>query len=198
MDTREQIRSSSLQEICRRNWKIVSTLSATALASIVLLSLLGHKPLTNWDEGIYAEISREMLSLGALVPHWNYQPWFEKPPLMFWITAALFKVFGVSDFWARAGSALSGVLTVALLHGWLARRNDALAAWLSTFILLSTFGFLHVCRVGEMDVLLSLGCCIALFGLTACLDWNLRRRYLFWSGLAIALMTKGAACIVLI
>ena len=198
MDTREQIRSSSLQEICRRNWKIVSTLAATALASIVLLSLLGHKPLTNWDEGIYAEISREMLSLGALVPHWNYQPWFEKPPLMFWITAALFKVFGVSDFWARAGSALSGVLIVALLHGWLARRNDALAAWLSTFILLSTFGFLHVCRVGEMDVLLSLGCCISLFGLTAIQDCKTNGWYLFWAGLAIALMTKGAACIVLL
>src|ERR1700742_3109221 len=139
-----------------------------------------------------------MLSLGVLVPHWNYQPWFEKPPLMFWITAALFKVFRVSDFWARAGSALSGVLIVALLHGWLARRNDALAAWLSTFILLSTFGILHVCRVGEMDVLLSLGCCISLCGLTAIQDWKLSGWYLFWSGLAIALMTKGAACIVLI
>jgi 4-amino-4-deoxy-L-arabinose transferase-like glycosyltransferase len=163
----------------------------------VLLPLLGHKPLTNWDEGIYAEISREMLSLGALVPHWNYQPWFEKPPLMLWITAAFFKIFGVTEFWARAGSALSGVCIVALLHAWLARR-DILAAWLSTFILLGTFGFLHVCRVGEMDVLLSLGCCIALCGLTAIQDRQLSGWYLFWVGLAIALMSKGAASIFLI
>ncbi len=139
-----------------------------------------------------------MLSLGVLVPHWNYQPWFEKPPLMFWITAAFFKIFGVSDFWARAGSAFSGVAIVALLHGWLVRRNDILAAWLSTVILLSTFGFLHVCRAGEMDVLLSLGCCICLFGLAAIQDRELDGWYLFWAGLAIALMTKGAACIVLI
>src|ERR1700744_1340202 len=101
--------SSSIQEICSRHWEIPSPLLATILACVVLLALLGHKPLTNWDEGIYAEISREMLSLGVLVPHWNYQPWFEKPPLMFWITAAFFKIFGVSDFWARAGSAFSGV-----------------------------------------------------------------------------------------
>ncbi len=160
-------RSSSLQEICRQSWTTVSTLLATLLACVVLLPLLGHKPLTNWDEGIYAEISREMLSLGPLVPHWNYQPWFEKPPLMLWITAAFFKLFGINEFWARAGSALSGVAIVALLHGWLTGRKDNLAAWLSSFILLSTFGFLHVCRVGEMDVLLSLGCCIALCGLTA-------------------------------
>ena len=98
---------SSLTDICNRNRGTASTLLATLLACIVLLTLLGHKPLTNWDEGIYAEISREMLSLGLLVPQWNYQPWFEKPPLMFWITAAFFKLFGVTDFWARAGSALS-------------------------------------------------------------------------------------------
>jgi 4-amino-4-deoxy-L-arabinose transferase-like glycosyltransferase len=191
-------RSSNLPDLYRRHEEIASTLLATILACIVLLPLLGHKPLTNWDEGIYAEISREMLSLGVLVPHWNYQPWFEKPPLMFWITAAFFKLFGVHEFWARAGSALSGVAIVALLHGWLMRRKDALAAWLSSFILLSTFGFLHVSRVGEMDVLLSLGCCIALCGLTTIHDRRLNGWYLFWVGLAIAMMTKGAASIVLI
>ena len=87
---------------------MISTLLATLLACTVLLPLLGHKPLTNWDEGIYAEISREMLSLGVIVPHWNYQPWFEKPPLMLWITALFFKLFGIHEFWARAGSALAG------------------------------------------------------------------------------------------
>jgi 4-amino-4-deoxy-L-arabinose transferase-like glycosyltransferase len=191
-------RSSSPQDFYVRNWRTTSTFLATLLACIVLLPLLGHKPLTNWDEGIYAEISREMLSLGVLVPHWNYQPWFEKPPLMLWITAAFFKLFGINEFLARAGSALSGVAIVALLHGWLTSRKDALAAWLSTFILLSTFGFLHVCRVGEMDVLLSLGCCIALCGLTTIQNGRPSGWYLFWAGMAIALMTKGGASIVLI
>jgi 4-amino-4-deoxy-L-arabinose transferase-like glycosyltransferase len=195
--TADTTRSPSLRDFLRRNRQTASTFLAALLACIVLLPLLGHKPLTNWDEGIYAEISREMLSLGLLVPHWNYQPWFEKPPLMFWITTAFFRIFGITEFWARASSALSGVCIVALLHGWLARR-DILAAWLNTFILLGTFGFLHVCRVGEMDVLLSLGCCIALCGLTAIQDRQLSGWYLFWTGLAIALMTKGAASIVLI
>ena len=193
-----QARLSSLQSLSSRSLRIVSTLLATLLACIVLLTLLGHKPLTNWDEGIYAEISREMLSSNPLVPHWNYQPWFEKPPLMPWITAIFFRLFGINEFWARAGSALSGVAIVALLHGWLISRRDTLAAWLSTLILLSTFGFLHVCRVGEMDVLLSFGCCLALCGLTAIQDYKLNGWYLFWAGLAIALMTKSAACIVLV
>src|ERR1700735_4634169 len=120
-------RDAGLHALIERNWGVISTLLATPLACLVLLPLLGHKPLTNWDEGIYAGVSREMLSLGFLVPHWNYQPWFEKPPLMLWITAAFFKLFGAHDFWARAGSALSGVAIVALLHGWLIRRKDTLA-----------------------------------------------------------------------
>ncbi len=181
-----------------KTWTALSTAAATLLACAVLLPLLGHKPLTNWDEGIYAEVSHEMLVFGPLVPHWNFQPWFEKPPLMLWITAAFFKLFGVTEFWARAGSAFSGVAIVSLLHVWLARRGDLLAAWLSTLLLLSTFGFLHVCRVGEMDVLLSLGCTIALCGLAAVQDRELSGWSLFWAGLAIALMTKGAACIVLV
>lgn len=191
------MRSIGLEGTSNRN-RNASTLLATLLACIILLTLLGHKPLTNWDEGIYAEISREMLSSNPLIPHWNYQPWFEKPPLMPWITAIFFRLFGISDFWARAGSALSGVAIVALLHTWLISRKSILAAWFSTIILLSIFGFLHVCRVGEMDVLLSLGCCISLCGLTAVEDRNFKGWYFFWAGLAIALMTKGAACIVIV
>ena len=183
--------------IANDRWKRFSTPLATILACAVLLPLLGHKPLTNWDEGIYAEISREMLTFGPLVPHWNYQPWFEKPPLMLWITAAFFRLFGVTEFWARAGSALSGVAIVSLLHAWLVRSGNTLAAWLSTLMLLGTFGFLHVCRVGEMDVLLALGCCISLWGLASVQDHRSAGWYLFWAGLAIALMTKGAACVVL-
>src|ERR1700734_2280721 len=117
-----QPRLSSLQSLGSRNLQIVSTLLATILACIVLLPLLGHKPLTDWDEGIYAEVSREMLSGSWLVPHWNFQPWFEKPPLTMWITAAFFKLFGVTEFCARAGSAFSGVAIAGLLHSWLAKR----------------------------------------------------------------------------
>ena len=176
----------------------LSTVLAVLLACVVLLPLLGHKLLADWDEGIYAEIAREMLGRNWLVPTWNFQPWFEKPPLMMWITAFFFKLFGVHEFWARAGSALSGVTIVGLLHGWLVRRFDRLAAWLSTVVLLSTFGFLHVCRTGEMDVLLALGCCIAVCGLSEIAQERVCGWYWFWGGFAIAAMTKSTASVVLV
>ena len=86
-------------------------------------------------------------------------------PLILWITAAFYKCFGVSELWARAASALSGVALAGLLHDWLVRLQGLLTAWLSSVMLLATFGFLHACHVGEMDVLLSLGMCLALIGL---------------------------------
>jgi 4-amino-4-deoxy-L-arabinose transferase-like glycosyltransferase len=183
-------------EIARpRRLALLSTSLATLLACAVLLPLLGHKPLAEWDEAIYAEVAREMLHGSWLVPHWNGQLWLEKPPLMLWITAIFFKLFGVTEFWARAGSAFSGIGIVTLLHGWLARTRDLLTAWLSTVILLATFGFLHVCHVGEMDVLLSLGCCVALSGLSQVQAGNRSGWYWFWLGFAIAVMTKGAAAV---
>ncbi|MBS1800190.1 MAG: glycosyltransferase family 39 protein [Acidobacteria bacterium] len=181
-----------------RRANFVSTGLVILFACAVLLPLLGHKPLADWDEGIYAEAAREMLGRSWLVPTWNFHPWFEKPPLMLWTTAFFFKVFGVHEFWARVGSALSGVAIVGVLHAWLSRRVDCMAAGLSSFILLTTFGFLHVCCMGEMDVMLSLGCAIAVCGLSEIAADNPRGWYWFWGGFAIALMTKGAASVVLV
>ena len=175
----------------------VSTLLAAALACIVLLTLLGHRSLAMWDEGIYAEIAREMLHRNPLVPTWNFHPWFEKPPLLFWITATFFRIFGVSEFWARAASAFSGIATTVILHRFLARRFGLPAAWSSSVILLSTFGYLHVCRAGETDALLALTETLALIGLIHVREGRLSGWLLFWVSFAAAFMTKGAASIVL-
>jgi 4-amino-4-deoxy-L-arabinose transferase-like glycosyltransferase len=176
---------------------IPSTLLATLTAALALLPLLGRKPLTDWDEAIYAQVSREMLNHSWLIPHWNTAVWLEKPPLMLWITAAFFHFFGVTEFWARAASALSGVILAGILHLWLARTRGTLTAWLSTLILLGTFGFLHSCHTGEMDITLALCCTIALIGLAQVEADSDSGWLLFWTGFALAAMTKGAASITL-
>ncbi len=181
----------------------VSIGMACGLAVVLFFVLLGHHPLAEWDEGIYAEVAREMLPNGAwsgswLTPHWNYQLWMEKPPLLMWLTALLYRMIGVSEFSARAISALAGVLTVGLLHAWLLKRFDALSAWLATLILLATFGFQHASRVGETDVLLSLCSFLALIGLARGRSSEPRGFLLFWIGFALAFMTKGMASLVLL
>jgi len=170
---------------------------AALLSAAVLLPLLGHKVLADWDEGIYAEVSREFLGRSWLVPHWHFQPWFEKPPFALWITAVFYRLFGVNEFWARFGSALASIGIVALIHAVALRLRGLLAAWISTLILLTTFGFLRVARMGELDALLTMGCLIALWGLAQLSNGEQRGWYLFWTGFAIAVMTKGAAAVTL-
>jgi len=173
----------------------ISLLLAALVSAAVLLPLLGHKALADWDEGIYAEVSREFLGRSWLVPHWHFQPWFEKPPLGLWFTAIFFRIFGVSEFWARAGSAFASIGIVALIHGFALRLRGVIAAWISTILLLSCFGFLRVARMGELDALLTLGSLLALWGLTKVAEGNLSGWYWFWIGFAVAAMTKGAASV---
>jgi 4-amino-4-deoxy-L-arabinose transferase-like glycosyltransferase len=165
------------------------------VAAVALVPLLGHKPLADWDEGIYAEIARELLGHRTLALSWHFQPWFEKPPLYMWLTAACFRLFSVNGFWARAVAAFSGIALTGLIHGLLARTRGLAAAWASTVILLTTLGFERACHLGEVDTLLTLGCYLSLWGIARIRSSKLDGWYLVWFGLAIAVMTKGAAAV---
>lgn len=126
------------------------------LACFLMFWRLGETYLTNWDEAWYADVSRTMAETGNfLTPMWNGQPFLEKPPLFYWLTALSYKVFGDSEFSARFISALSGVGTVGLLY-WFARKYWGLdVAIISSFILLSTPAFLWRARTGNLDSLLT-------------------------------------------
>jgi 4-amino-4-deoxy-L-arabinose transferase-like glycosyltransferase len=85
---------------------------------------LGAAPLMGPDEPRYAQVAREMYARGDWVtPTLGGHTWFEKPALLYWLMELAYWLFGVNEFSARAGSALSGVLTV-LLAGWAARRAE--------------------------------------------------------------------------
>jgi 4-amino-4-deoxy-L-arabinose transferase-like glycosyltransferase len=85
---------------------------------------LGEVPLLGPDEPRYAEVAREMFARGDWVtPTLDGRTWFEKPALLYWLIMCAYRLFGVTEFAARVGSALSGVLTVLLL-GLGARRAE--------------------------------------------------------------------------
>ena len=76
---------------------------------------LGHPRLIRTDEGRYAEIAREMVASGDWVtPRQNGYPYFEKPPLQYWATAAAFTVFGAHEWTARLWTALCGLCGIAI------------------------------------------------------------------------------------
>ena len=89
----------------KRRAGLIGATFAAALA--IFLAGLGRPPLFEPDEGRYAEVAREMLARGDFVtPRNDYVRYFEKPPLVYWTTAAAIRAFGRNEFAARLQAAI--------------------------------------------------------------------------------------------
>ena len=89
-----------------------------ALGAILLfVPFLGTTHLFDWDEINFAEASREMLvTHNYAIPQIGFEPFWEKPPLFFWLQVVCMKAFGVNEVAARLPNAICGVLTLLLLY----------------------------------------------------------------------------------
>ena len=86
------------------------------LGAVFYISFLGGVHLFDWDEINFAEISREMLITGEYTRVYiDFQPFWEKPPLFFWLQAGAMSVFGVNEFAARFPNAICGIITLVVL-----------------------------------------------------------------------------------
>lgn len=115
---------------------------------------LGNRALDDYDESGYAIVAREMLgSEDPLTPTYLGKPWFEKPPLQFWLMAASAKIFGVNEFSMRLPSAIFGILSIILIFLILLElTGDKEAAFLGGLILITIPIFLAAARHARMDV----------------------------------------------
>jgi len=83
---------------------------------IFFIPFLGRVHLFDWDEINFAESAREMIVTGNYHRvQVNFQPFWEKPPLFFWLQAGCMKLFGVNEFAARLPNALFGIITLVTL-----------------------------------------------------------------------------------
>lgn len=175
---------------------------AIAIAAVGLyLWNTGSIPLTDPDEGRYAEISREMIASGDwVIPRLFDVPYLEKPPLLYWLTALSFGVFGLNELAARLVPALmagAGILAVGLF----ARRVlHPRAGWLSSLVLATSGLYFILARAVVTDMLFTAGVTCALVQFFVAHrgyvgEW---RGYLaFWAFLAVATLAKGPAAVVL-
>ncbi len=113
------------------------------LGGCLLLGLLGFSPWGLWerDEGRYADAAREMLERRDFVtPRIDGAVFLDKPPLVYWVTAASLTLWGRSETGARFGQLLfaTGVLLVTRRIGillWDRRRaGSALLALASSLL----------------------------------------------------------------
>ena len=131
------------------------------LAAFNLTYRLGLESVEEWDESLYATTAWEMLRSGDLIgttfggqlDYYN-----SKPPLNVWLIAAMFATFGVNLVSLRAVSAACAWLTVLTLQMWTRREFGPTVSLLSSLVLSTSFGFihLHAGRSGNPDALLTL------------------------------------------
>jgi 4-amino-4-deoxy-L-arabinose transferase-like glycosyltransferase len=158
-----------------------------AIGCLTALPSLGSRDLWNPDEPRYAEVAREMRVLGDfLVPHLNGAIYAQKPPLFFWLSAALQEA-GAGFEAGRIVTAIlatgSMLLTWALARLWFSAR----AALLAALVLGTTELFAWLSRFGVLDVPLTFFTTLSAYG------WfrGGRALVLFYAGMALAVLTKG-------
>jgi 4-amino-4-deoxy-L-arabinose transferase-like glycosyltransferase len=91
----------------------VAVLLVVALAAALLAPGLGRAPFDDPGEGQHAEIAREMLGGSWLTLRLNGVRYFDKPPLLYWLTGVSFSLFGLTEGAARLAPLLGALLAVA-------------------------------------------------------------------------------------
>ena len=87
------------------------------LGSVIFFPFLGLPNLFDWDEINFAEVAREMVATGNYSqPQMRFLPFWEKPPLFFWLQAGAMNLFGVGEFAARLPNAIAGLVTLPFLY----------------------------------------------------------------------------------
>lgn len=166
-------------------------------SALVLLWGLGSGSLSSWDEALYAQVSREILTTGNWIDlSWAGQAWSDKPPLCMWATAFFYILFGVSEFSARLFSALCGVGTVLVTYLFADKLYNRKAALTAALLLLSTWHFIWVSKNGILDGALTFFIILSLYLFVA---GETNKRCLFFSSLAFAaaFLTKGVAALLI-
>lgn len=93
--------------------KSTTILLIAALAALFFIPFLGRVHLFDWDEINFAECAREMMKLHDYTRVYvDFKPFWEKPPLFFWLGTISFHLFGITEFAARFPNALCGIATL--------------------------------------------------------------------------------------
>ena len=122
MSTKKQKREKKEQQELQRQNEKQSYRTLIMTSFIFLLSFVfffwgaSLLPVTDPVESNYALTAKEMVLSGNFMsPQIYHTYWFDKPIMIYWLTALSYVIFGFTDWAARIPSALCGALTITLL-----------------------------------------------------------------------------------
>ena len=166
-----------------------------AMVALVGAPSLFTRDLWNPDEPRYTEVAREMVALGDYVlPHLNGEPYPEKAPVFFWLTAALWKA-GAGFNSGRIVTLLAVLATLVLVYLAVRGTVGGRGALLAAAAALSTGLLFKFVRRGVLDPLLMFTVTAALFSGFLALRREARHPRLLWlacyAATALGVLNKG-------
>ncbi len=161
---------------------------------LVLFALLGSVVfgLTDLDEGFYASVAWEMHQrVDWLTPTFQGEPWFEKPPLLYWLMMASMRLFGENPFALRLPSMVIYGLILIVLGLWGNCRLGAGIGTLGALLFAVAPLSLLLARLAITDMALCFWLLLTIIAL-----WESPVRPWLWApvggiALGLAVLTKG-------
>ncbi len=170
------------------SWLWIGLWCLVAVAFVLALPGYGQ-----YDATRYFQIAHEMWTTQQyLVPHWQGQLYSDKPPLLFWLYIAGWKIFGVNRWWPQLLVVLFASGTIVLTKA-IAKQlwsDRPLIADLVPYVLIALFGWLWFADQIRVDAILTFATVLAVYGLLVAQ----RQPHGWWIyGLAIGLgiLAKG-------
>ena len=172
-------------------------------ALILFLVNLGNLPLLDLNEGITAQIAKEIYMGSEEISSWIFpslwgDPYLAQPPLIHGLIAIAYKIAGINEFTTRLPGALLGAVSVVLVYN-IGREIFVVRfpALCSALIYLTCLPVVRFSRLAMSDGPLL---CFELLTIWAVLR---SRRDLRWSllagtGLGLISLTKGIVCLELL
>ncbi len=145
------------------------------------------------DEATYSQVAKEsLLGNSFLTLHWKQQLWFEKPPLIIWLTALSFKTFGISETSAHIFPGIFGILSSLALYSIATELfKNKLAGFFAGFVFLATPIILLYNRNVMMDIPVGFFASICLLALLKIRAKNNNRWWLlYFIAMGLGILTK--------
>lgn len=158
----------------------------------ILFYHLGSRPFVDWDESIYAQVAKEALQNHHYLSFTYFgQNWFEKPPLMIWLTALGFKLLGLTELGGRFFVASFAFATLILNFVFAKKVTKSFfAAFLTLLCYGICFQFFFHSYFLEFDIPVSFFILLGIYSFLLALE-KPKYFYLFFAALALGTLTKS-------
>jgi 4-amino-4-deoxy-L-arabinose transferase-like glycosyltransferase len=153
-------------------------------------------------DAVQAQIARNMLEYGDwVIARLDGVPYLEKSPVIYWLIAISYRIFGVHDWAARIPVAISAVLLAWVTYRYGRWAFEERAGYYAGVVVATCVGLFLFTRIQIPDVMLTLTVCLAFWAFQRATDPEETHSNIWAAALAASLgvgvMLKGLIALVI-